>query len=77
MARHLDGREALREGRRLDPRLRPPPAGRRRQAPALGLLLMRDAIGMVSVVCAALARHAGNRVAIRINAAASPRRSPW
>lgn len=34
------------------------------------LLLLNAAIGMVSVVCAAIAWNSGNRLAIRINAAA-------
>jgi hypothetical protein len=38
--------------------------------PPFGLLLVNAAIGLVSVVCAALAWNTGNRRAIRINAAA-------
>lgn len=38
--------------------------------PPFAMLLMNAAIGMVSVVCAALAWNSGNRKAIRINAAA-------
>jgi len=40
------------------------------EEPPFGLLLVAAAIGMVSVVCAALAWNTGNRKAIRINAAA-------
>ena len=38
--------------------------------PPFGLLLVNAAIGLVSVVCAFLAWNTGNRLAIRINAAA-------
>ena len=40
------------------------------EAPPTGLLLFGAALGMVSVVCAAIAWNSGNRVAIRINIAA-------
>lgn len=38
--------------------------------PPFALLLLQAALGMVSVVCAAIAWNSGNRLAIRINAAA-------
>ena len=38
--------------------------------PPFALLLLNAAIGLVSVVCAAIAWNSGNRLAIRINAAA-------
>ena len=38
--------------------------------PPFALLLLNAALGMVSVVCAAIAWNSGNRLAIRINAAA-------
>lgn len=38
--------------------------------PPFALLLLNAALGMVSVVCAAVAWSSGNRLAIRINAAA-------
>lgn len=38
--------------------------------PPFALLLLAAALGMVSVVCAAIAWSSGNRLAIRINAAA-------
>ena len=40
------------------------------EAPPYGFLMLAAAIGMVSVVCAALAWSSGNRRAIRLNAAA-------
>lgn len=40
------------------------------EAPPFGLLLLAAAIGMVSVVCAAIAWNSGNRQALRLNAAA-------
>ena len=40
------------------------------EEPPFALLLLNAAIGMVSVVCVALAWNSGNRKAIRINAAA-------
>jgi hypothetical protein len=40
------------------------------EAPPYVLLLLNAAIGLVSVVCAAIAWNSGNRLAIRINAAA-------
>ena len=39
-------------------------------APPFALLLLNAALGLVSVVCAAIAWNSGNRLAIRINAAA-------
>ena len=39
-------------------------------SPPFALLLLNAAIGMVSVVCAAIAWNSGNRLAIRVNAAA-------
>ena len=39
-------------------------------APPFALLLLNAAIGLVSVVCAAIAWNSGNRLAIRVNAAA-------
>ena len=39
-------------------------------APPFALLLLNAALGMVSVVCGAIAWNSGNRLAIRINAAA-------
>jgi hypothetical protein len=38
--------------------------------PPYALLLLNAALGLVSVVCAAIAWNSGNRLAIRINAAA-------
>lgn len=38
--------------------------------PPFALLLLNAAIGLVSVVCAAIAWNSGNRLAIRVNAAA-------
>ena len=38
--------------------------------PPFALLLLNAALGLVSVVCAAIAWNSGNRLAIRINAAA-------
>jgi hypothetical protein len=38
--------------------------------PPTALLLLNAALGLVSVVCAAIAWNSGNRLAIRINAAA-------
>jgi hypothetical protein len=38
--------------------------------PPVGLLLVNAALGLVSVVCAVIAWNSGNRLAIRINAAA-------
>lgn len=38
--------------------------------PSYGLLVFAAAIGMVSVVCAIIAWNSGNRLALRINAAA-------
>jgi len=40
------------------------------QTPPYGFLVLAAAIGMVSVVCAAIAWNSGNRRAIRLNAAA-------
>ena len=40
------------------------------EAPPFALLLLNAVLGMVSVVCAAIAWNSGNRLAIRINAAA-------
>ena len=40
------------------------------ESPPFGLLLMAAAIGMVSVVCAAIAWNSGNRQALRVNASA-------
>lgn len=40
------------------------------EEPPFGILLLAAAIGMVSVVCAALAWNTGNRRLIRLNAAA-------
>jgi hypothetical protein len=40
------------------------------EAPPFALLLLNGALGLVSVVCAAIAWNSGNRLAIRINAAA-------
>ncbi len=40
------------------------------EEPPFALLLLNAALGLVSVVCAAIAWNSGNRLAIRINAAA-------
>jgi hypothetical protein len=40
------------------------------ETPAYGLLVLAAAIGLVSVVCAAIAWNSGNRRAIRLDAAA-------